>query len=217
MKKLYKDSSKAKSYFYYYGWTILAFFGVFFLIPFIIYQSMFYVKRNQRIDFFIAAHGMKDESVFNSLKKEFKDNGIIDVNIYSYIEDDINIYNYFSANGEDADFVVFSETNVNDLEDYLIYNYYDLTEFTTHVPSLASYQTYISDDDHLPHAIKIFDKDDDAYNNSHKFNELINFVKEGKDNESYYLLVDTNSPYFGEKSNPSIGYDILEYLLSSVL
>ena len=217
MSRVYKDHYKAKSYFYYYGWSVLVIFGILFLVAFLIFQARFFIRRNQRIDIFIAAHGLKDESIFNNLKSEFVKDGIIDVNIYSYIEDDPNIFNYFSANGEQADFIIFSETNIKDLEDYLIYNYYDLTNFSSDVPSIDKYQLFISEHDSLPHAIKIFDKEDESYNNSHKFNEYINFTKENKDNESYYLLIDKDSPYFGDNSNPNIGYNILEDLLASAL
>ena len=217
MRKMYRDISRSKSYFYYFGWTLLVFFGGFFLIFFFIFQNMFYVKRNQRIEIFIAAHGLKDDSIFKGLQKEFKSQGIIDVNVYSYLEDDINIFNYFSANGESADFIIFSETNIKDLEDYLIYNYYDVSTLSSAVPSLSSYDTPVSEYDNLPHVIKIFDGQDEYYNNVHHFNDYIEFEKAGKEKESYYLLIDKDSPFFKEKSNPSIGEDVLEYLLSSAL
>ena len=113
--KIYKDQTKAKSYFYYYGWTILVFIAGFFLLFFFIFQNIFAVKRTQRIEMFIAAFGLKDYEYANKIKKQFKAGGLIEMNIYSYLEDDINVFDYFSANGENADFVIFSETNIRDI------------------------------------------------------------------------------------------------------
>ena len=213
--KFYRDISKSKSYFYYFGWTILAFLGGFFLIFFLIFQARFYIRRNEKIEIFIAAHGLKDDSFATSMQKEFAKDGIVEVNLYSYLEDDINVYNYFSANGEQADFIIFSETNVKDLEGYVVYNYYDLSNFTNLVPSINQYDYYQYDN--VSYGIKIYDKEDENYNTSHLFSNFIEFNKEGKESESYYLLVDVDSPHFNLDNSNSLGFSVLEYLLSSML
>ena len=213
--KFYRDISKSKSYFYYFGWTILAFLGGFFLLFFLIFQAMFYVKRTERIEFFIAAHGLKDDNYFNNFKKLFAKEGLIDVNVYSYLEDDPNIYNYFSANGEQADFIIFSETNVNDLEELIKYNYVDLSTLESDVPSISEYDTF--EYENVPYGIKIYDPIDDNYNLNHHFQDLIEFTKVGKDKEAYYLLVDTDSPNFDKEKKHTLGLSVLEYLLSDML
>ena len=213
--KFYKDKSKAKSYFYYFGWTILAFFGGFFLVFFLIFQAMFYVKRTERLEIFIAAHGLKDNNYFDKIQKEFAKEGLLQVNVYSYLEDDINVYNYFSANGEDADFIIFSETNVKDMQEYISYNYVDVSTLVSDIPCVSEYDTYIYEG--TSYGLKIYDPVDESYNTSHHFQDLIEFNKEGKDKEAYYLLVDKDSPNFDKENKHTFGYSVLEYLLSDML
>ena len=209
--KIYRDQTKAKSFFYYYGWTILVFIAGFFLIFFFIFQSIFAVKRTQRIEMFIAAHGLKDDEYANKIKKEFKSKGLIEMKSYSYLEDDINVYDYFSANGENADFVIFSETNINDMQDYVPNNYMPLSSLEDDIESIKSFETF--DYDGTAYGIKIFAASNDAYNNKYKFKDLIEFTKEGKDNESYYLLIDSGSPNFDKANKHTLGYSVLSYFL----
>ncbi len=215
MKKLYKDAMKGKSYFYYYGWTILAFLVGFYLIAFLIMQAMFFVPRVNKIEIFIAAHGIKDLEYSEKIQKQFEEDGLMEVNVYSYLEDDTKIYDFFSANGENADFVIFSETNVNEMQDYVLYNYLDLDTIKTDIPSLTSYDTFKYDG--KPFGIKIYDGSDATYNATHHFDRLIEFTKVNKTNESYYLLVDNESPNFDKDNQHTLGYSVLEYLLSSML
>lgn len=175
---------------------------------------MFYVKRTERVDLFIAAFGLKDYEYSNKIQKEFKDQGLVEMNIYSYIEDDINIYNYFSANGENADYVIFSETNMNDLQDYVKYSYFPLPELETEVSKVSEFETF--EFESVAYGIKIFDKDNDAYNNKYKFKDLIEFTKEGKEKENYYLLVDNGSPNFDKEGGHTLGYSVLDYFLSDM-
>ena len=212
MKKLYKDSAKAKSYFYYYGWTVVVFLGVFFLLFFLIFQAMFHVKRTEKIDVFIAAYGLKDFEFDKKVETQFKDKGLVEFNVYSYMEDDANTANYFSANGEKADFVIFSESNIKDMQDYIQYNYMDLNSVKDDIPSLSKYETYLDND--VPRGIKLFDGVNVAYNETQSFSNWIEFTKQDKENESYYLLVDNESENFNKENNHVLGYEVLEYLLS---
>ncbi|MBO4856274.1 MAG: hypothetical protein J5511_02755 [Bacilli bacterium] len=209
--RIYKDREKAKSYFYYYGWTILVFIVAFFLTFFLIFQNIFAVKRTQRIDMFIAAQGLKDYEYSTIVEKKFKSAGLIEMNIYSYLEDDINLFDYFSANGEKADFVIFSETNCNDLQEYLPANYKPLSSIEDTVESVKSFETYKYDG--VSYGIKIFDGANEAYNNKYKFKDFIEFTKEGKENESYYLLIDNESPNFDKENKHTLGYSVLSFFL----
>ena len=213
--KLYKDSTKAKSLFYYYGWAILVFFGVFFLTFFLIFQALFHVKRYEKIDLFIAAYGLKNNEINTQIEKEFKDKGLVEFNIYSYLAYDPNTANYFSANGEKADFIIFSETDIIDMQEYVTYNYMDVSKLVNDVPSLSKYETYI--DNGVSRGIKLFDKTDTSYNESHAFNNWIEFSKKGKENDSYYLLIDNESENFDKDNNHILGYQVLEYLLNSMV
>ncbi len=211
---LYKDREKAKSYFYYYGWTILVFIAGFFLIFFFIFQNMFAVKRTQRVDLFIAAHGLKDYDYSKKIQKKFKSQGLIEFNVYSYLEDDPKVFDYFSANGEKADFVVFSETNLNDLKEYLPNNYVPLSDIATVVDKVNNFETF--DYEGTGYGIKLFSKDSETYNNKYKFKDYIEFTKEGVDKENYYLLIDNESPNFDEANKHTLGYSVLSYFLDDM-
>ena len=213
--KLYRDEGRSKSFFYYYGWTILVFLSAFFLVFFFVFRAMFYVKRTERIELFIAAHGLKDNDYGTRIEKEFKSRGLIEMNIYSYLEDDVaGVYNYFSANGENADFIIFSETNVKDLEEYVPANYFALSSFNEDIKKINEFDTY--DYDGTAYGIKIFDGSDDAYNNKYKFKDFIEFTKEGVERESYYLLIDNGSPNFDKANKHALGYYVLDYFLNDM-
>lgn len=209
--RIYKDREKAKSYFYYYGWTILVFVVAFFLTFFLIFQNLFAVKRTQHVDMFIAAHGLKDFEYSSKVVKQFKKGGLVEFNIYSYLEDDINIMDYFSANGENADFVIFSETNISDMKEYVPANYVPLSSLEDTVESIKSFETF--EYEGTAYGIKLFDATNDTYNNKYKFKDFIEFTKEGKDNESYYLLIDNGSPNFDKENKHTLGYSVLSYFL----
>ena len=215
MKNFYKDITKGKSYFYYYGWTIIAFLLGFYLIAFIIFQAMFFVPRTNRIEIFIAAQGINDAEYNVKLQKEFEEQGLMQVDIYSYYIDDANVYNYFSANGEKADFIIFPESVLNDMQDYVKDSYFELSTLVDGCSSINDYESFKYEE--KPYGIKIFDGVNEAYNTQHHFTDLIEFTKEGKTNESYYLLVDNESPNFNKENGNTLGYSVLEYLLSSML
>lgn len=174
---------------------------------------MFHVKRTERVDFFIAAYGMKSNEYNIQIQKEFKKDGLIEVNFYSYIESDANVYNYYSANGEDADFVIFSETNIKDMNDYVKYHFVDVSTLAEDIPSLTKYDRYGFEG--VPFGIKLFDGKDDSYNEKFSFTDLIEFTKEGKDNEAYYLLINSKMVNFDKEKGHTLGYSVLKYFLTN--
>lgn len=176
---------------------------------------MFYVKRTERIELFIAAYGLKDDSYGKKIEKEFKDKGLIEMNIYSYIESDSNIYNYFSANGEQADFIIFSETNVKDLNEYISYNYFDISSLKDDIEVISNFETFVYED--ISYGLKIFDGGNEEYNNKFNFQDLVEFTSENKENESYYLLVDNESPNFDKENSHTLGYEVLNYFLNDMM
>ena len=115
---------------------------------------------------------------------------------------------------ENADYVIFSETNMNDLQDYVKYNYFPLSELQTEVSKVSEFDTF--EFESVAYGIKIFDKDNDTYNNKYKFKDLIEFTKEGKEKENYYLLVDNGSPNFDKEGGHTLGYSVLDYFLSDM-
>lgn len=213
MKKLYKDIGKGKSYFYYFGWSIIVFLLAFFLLFFFIFQARFYVKRTERIEFFIAAYGMKNNDYNIEIQKEFKKDGLIEANFYSYIESDPNVFSYFEANGEGADFIIFSETNIKDMNDYVKYHYVDVSSLKSDIPNIEKYETFKYED--ISYGLKIFDGGNEEYNAKFSFTDLIEFTQEGKEKESYYLLINNQSPNFDKEKGHTLGYSVLQYFLTN--
>jgi hypothetical protein len=66
------------------------------------------------------------------------------------------------------------------------------------------------------YGIKLFDKENDTYNNKYKFKDFIEFTKEGTDKENYYLLIDKESPNFDETNKHTLGYSVLSYFLGDM-
>lgn len=209
--KIYKDKSKDKSYFYYFGWTIPVFLGVFYLLFFVIFQGVYRVKPYERIDIFIAAYGVNDNYYQNEITKQFKDDGLVEVNIYDYPVNDSKIYDYYQAYGESSDFVILSEGDVNEMKEVIKDKYVPLDTLATDCPTINHYDVYQYDS--ISYGIKIFDKADDIYNAKYDFTSHINFTLEGKEKTDYYLLINKSSVNFDKENNHILGYKVLEYYL----
>ena len=209
--KIYKDKSAGKSYFYYFGWTIPVFLGLFYLLFFLIFQGVYKVKPYQKIDFFIAAYGVNDNYYQEQLIKEFEDDGLIETNIYDYPLTDPKIYDYYQAYGESADFVILSEGDVTEMKEVIKDKYVSLDTLTSDCPNISHYESYQYDS--ISYGIKIFDKADDSYNEKYDFTTHINFTSEGKEKTNYYLLINKESVNFDKQNNHILGYLVLQYYL----
>ena len=210
--KIYKDKSVGKSYFYYFGWTIPVFLGVFYLIFFLIFQGVYRVKPYQKIDMFIAAYGVNDTYYQKHILNEFEDNGLIEINIYDYPVNDAKIYDYYQAYGEKSDFVILSEGDVNEMKDVIKDKFVSLNSLSTDCPSINHYESFQYDS--TSYGIKVFDKDNDSYNAKYDFTTHINFISEGQVETNYYLLVNKESVNFDKENNHILGYLVLEYYLT---
>ena len=209
--KIYKDKSKDKSYFYYFGWTIPVFLGVFYLLFFVIFQWVYRVKPYEKIDMFIAAYGVNDRYYQNELIKELGKDGLIEVNIYDYPVNDKKIYEYYQAYGETSDFVILSEGDVSEMKEVIKDKFVSLDNLSTDCPAINNYETYQYDS--LSYGIKVFDKENETYNAKYDFTTHINFTSEGKEKTNYYLLINKSSINFDKQNNHNLGYLVLEYYL----
>lgn len=210
--KTYRDKSAGKSYFYYFGWTIPVFLGLFFLLFFLVFQGVYHVKRYQQIDFFIAAYGVKDHYYQERLTKELEKDGLIEVNIYDYPVNDSKIYDYYQAYGEKSDFVILSEGDVNEMKEAIKDKFVPVNNYLEDCPSIAKYDLYQYES--VSYGIKLFDKTNEIYNQKYDFTNHINFTSEGKEITDYYLLINKDSVNFDKQNNHILGYLVLEYFLS---
>lgn len=209
--KIYKDKSKDKSYFYYFGWTIPVFLGVFYLLFFVFFQNVYRVKPYEKIDMFVAAYGVNDNYYQKELLKELKDDGLVEVNIYDYPVNDKKIYDYYQAYGESSDFVILSEGDVTEMKEVIKDKFVSLDTLASDCPTISHYASYQYDS--VSYGIKVFDKSDETYNEKYDFTTHINFTLEGKERTDYYLLINKSSVNFDKENNHNLGYLVLEYYL----
>ena len=210
--KIYKDINRGKSYFYYFGWTILAFFAVFFLLFFFIFQNVYKIKPYQKIDFFWAAYGLKDRYYQQEILKEYEGDGLLEINMYDYPLTDPKIYDYYQAYGENSDFVILSEGDVISMQEVVKDKFMKLNDLLTDCPSINNYDVYQYEESY--YGIKLFDKDNDTYNDKYYYLEHVDFISQSHESSSYYLLVNQNSINFDKENNHIFGYLALEYFLS---
>ncbi len=210
--KIYKDKSRGKSYFYYFGWTIIAFFGLFFLLFFLIFQNVYKIKPYQKIDFFWAAYGLKDRFYQQEILKEYEDDGLLEINMYDYPFNDPKLYDYYQAYGENSDFVILSEGDLVSMQEVIKDKFMALNDLLIDCPTINNYETFVYEE--LSYGVKLFDKNNDEYNHQHHYLEHVEFTAQGQESFSYYLLVNQNSVNFDKENNHVFGYLALEYFLS---
>ena len=86
-----------KTYFTYYGWTIVVFLIVFWAGYYFIFRQMYAPKQYEQLNFFYAAYGLKDNSIHNKMQKALEEDNCFEVNYYDYSRNDKKIYEYYSS------------------------------------------------------------------------------------------------------------------------
>ena len=210
MKKLYKDQALGKSFFYYYGAFIALLLVLFYVLYFSIFRAIYYVPRTKKLNFFIASYGVKDYSIKKKLHSYLKDDGLLEVNFYDYLVSDARIVDYYSAYSKSCDFFIFDETTLTDMKELVATTFMDLSNVSNDIPEMSEYETFKYEGVDI--GLKIFDKDDETYNNKYKYTSWIDFTY--LDNtDNYYLLIYKKSPNFNKETHHTLGYLGLEYFL----
>lgn len=199
------------NFFTYYLWIVIIFAIVAFASATLLLSAINKIQDHERFSIFFAAYGITEERGKEDIQELLKDDGIVEVNYYSYRNDDSRIGAYYQAFGYYSEINILSEKDVKDMKETIKNVYIPLTnEFknATEIPSI--YQTYDYED--KPYALKIFDKDDESYNAKFNYSTWINFETPNKENENFYLLLSYRSPNFGEYGKRNINTSAIKGL-----
>lgn len=197
-------SKKITNYFMYYGWTIIVMGLVFFAVFTLILSSINKIKDNQKFSIFFATYGLTEKRYKEELKEHLKEDGVLEVNYYSFYLTDSNIGNLFDSYGYSAEISIVSGTDVKDMELGITKTYLPLTdELLNDIGVNEKYEIYTYKN--VNYAIKIHDKNNEEYNNNFSYDEWIKFKNEKGDTDDFYLLLSLHSNNFGEYSKNNRG------------
>ena len=213
MKKISKKQTL--NFFTYYGWTIPTFLVAFWVIFFFIFQNVYAAKRYQKLVIFYAAYNLKDKSLHSKLKENLKPYGCLEIDYYSYALNDSQIVTNYNALKDICDYSVLSEQDLKDMKDTINSQYMSLTnDFLKRVKAPTNYEYYSYND--TKYGFKIYDKDNETYNQMTGFDQYVNFVQ-GDKTDNFYLVAHIKSVNFNDEKGHVLGYYGLEYLLNGTI
>lgn len=164
-------------------------------------------KSYEKIVFFSAAGFVKEKDFADNILDRFEDD-ILKVDVYDYSSKDTLLGTLYESFGAKADFLVLSEKDLIATKDAITKNFYALDN--NFLASNDNYDYYAYES--INYGLKVFDHENDDYNNKYKFSAWIDF--DGDDN--YYLLANKNSVNFnlsGESKTSANGYQVFTYLI----
>ena len=158
-------------------------------------------KKEETFSIFITSYDWNNQ-LEDELYNEFKDDGILDFNVYNFSIDDKDLSSYYTNFGVKSDILILYEFDLNDMDEY-IDDYYMV------IPSKYSNQFDCFKYNEAPYGIKLYDNENNEYNNSliNKYN-----VFSGEKNQDVYILINKKSVHFDNEQD--IGYSVLDYILA---
>ena len=214
--KLRPNKKGVLSFFMYYGWLILAFGLVSFAALTLVLSSINKIYDHQRFSVFFAAYGIKEERYKDELGELLKDDGVIQVNYYSFFADDTELVTYYEMYGVKSDVIIFSEKDVTDMQEYIGDYFISITDPLKEELGISNNYSYYNYGENA-YAIKIFDKNDASYNEKFTYSEWINFKSSDNYIENFYILLkksSVNYGEYGEKNKSTNAIKGLRYILN---
>lgn len=201
-----------KTFFINFGYLILIFPVLSFIIYYYPFNAVNAVRSDEQINFFLTGYSFNDDSLESDLHSLLDEKGLHEVNIYYYRPDETYLTSYYERFGKDSDFVFLYESDVNDMfKDELEGVTSSFLKWDDNLKSDAGclssdffYSLSMGD-----YALKIFDKNEDG--SFANINKLSDFKTEEK-NEDVYLLLNSSRPNWGKYVASSINDNALTAL-----
>ena len=192
------------------SWVLIFIFIFSWFIYYSIFRSVYALKPYQQLNFYIDTYETltgRPEQLKKLLNdKELKENGLVDISYYSF-----TIYNEETPILKD----VIDEVDYAIVPDFILGSYVGMNDDFYDVTSLISlpnqYEVGYSN-----FAIKIYDKDNQEYNNNFTYSEWLSFSNDEK-SSNFYLVASKYSKNFDIENNHILGYKALEKLLNNSL
>ena len=200
---------KVIGHFLEYCWIFIIAIGIFsYTIFYYPIHKINEYKSYEKIVFFSAAGYVIEKDFSKNILEEFGDT-ILKIDVYDYSSKDELLGTLYESFGAKADFLILSETDLKTMQQYVKNNFLTLDDkFISN--NFEDYEYFIYDESKF--GLKVYDHENQIYNENHKFSEWIDF--DGNDN--YYLLTNIKSVNFNlkeEKKKSDNGYKVFNYLL----
>ncbi|MCI1244566.1 MAG: hypothetical protein LKG11_01215 [Bacilli bacterium] len=156
------------------------------------------IRSDERINFFIECYGFKDEKFQSQLQDDLADNGVEEVNVYSYSPSDSLINSYYEAFGTKSDFLfllssdldtMFEKPSAALLREFLVWGDALKKEVMPNFSAASFYEV-----EGVPYALKVYDPDNASY--SQRIEDFAVFHTDEK-SEAVYLLLNATTPNYG--------------------
>jgi hypothetical protein len=156
------------------------------------------VKSTEKINFFIESYGLETNTLSDDLITKFKDQGVVESNLYNYSPKDKSISSYYTSFGTESDFIILYQSDLDTMFQAATTTSVrsNFVPFTSDlkaaaIPS-ADYSYYAVEN--VDYALKVYDPNDSAYNTLHPFGKLIDFTSTNYTAEASYLLLNSKTP-----------------------
>jgi hypothetical protein len=211
------NKKKIETFLTYYGVIFLVLSALIFVGWHYILSAIDEVKPYERVNIFIEAYHVDEslkEGVYSYVKEKDTTSSIYQVNVYNFSPDNNKIANYYSSFGQNADLVILTDKDLEDMGEYIDDNFLSLSDELLDESlkgNVSKYEYYSYEGQ--KYAIKLYSKDDTSYS---YLSSYISFTSEDKDAYSYYLLLNINSVNVGsynEYNATSNALIALNYLL----
>jgi hypothetical protein len=205
--KIAPTTKTVTDYFVSRGWLIIVFAALSYAVWYWPITAADAIQPFEKINFFFECYGLESNTLSDDITNLLEDEGVVEVNLYSYSPEDSNISTYYDKFGEESDFIVVTGSDVQTM----FQNATSTSARSLFVPfsdELRSAMTEGFADDYsyydvlsVPYALKIYDPDDSSYDEQHAFSQLLDFCPESGTCDSYYLLLNEDTPNFSPYGN----------------
>lgn len=196
MKKIPNTSKYLKSLIAFDWWkVILASIAVSVLVYYAFYMKLS-LKRYEQLQIFTTAE-ITDEKIINDLEEHLKDDGTLEVTIYTTDVESKYYEVQLDTNGfGNGDILILPASKVIDNERLVQNSLLFTDEFIYEMNQSSSSLEYLKYEEYT-FAIKIYDKEDASYNENLHFNTWAAF------DDTYYMMFAKKSPNLGKYGDKS--------------
>ena len=169
------------------------------------FHSIHAYKTHEKVDFFIEGQYIKDTNLEYDLINNIE--GLYEVNYHIAPSQSESLYTLYEGYFNTSDIYILREQDFIDMQYLVKDRFINIgNDLPTYFSNTFDYFTLENNN----YAIKIYDKDDNLFNEKMGF---INFIEFDKDLDDYYLAFNKNSLKFGlNNESNSIAIDTVNYL-----
>jgi|GEM_PF-2071687 hypothetical protein len=214
--KIAPNKKDLGDFFVTWGWLLLLFIGLSYVVWYWPISTLDSIKDYEQINFFFESYGLNDNTLQSDLLADLQGKGVAEVNLYDYAPTDASLTSYYDKFGAASDFLVLTG---NDL-DAMFASSASTSVASEFVPFSSALRTAtMPTDDYeyfqvsaVSYGLKVYDAAEVSYNAAHPFDKLLDFTSSGTAGDSYYLLLNAQTPNFKPYDADAITSNAVEAL-----